>query len=348
MRKELCFMVEQTENPHTVAAFPVGNTPLLPTNLVVGYNSQKVAKMFDRTWVKWEGASVSGSHKDRIALESVAEAIERGKSIISVATCGNYGYAVCMMVAAAQRAGYDITANVYMPSSFHSPKTELMRALGANIELRHGSYEEIVKATSRLAEENDVTWYDANPGGKNLGTQLDAYARIADEIVKQLGDVPSVCMLPASNGTTLCGVARGFALLRDRGEIDTTPAFIAVTVRDQNPIHSSFTDGTDYKALSPAVLHETVTNEPLINWDSTEGRETLEIIRSSGGATSGVSDSDLERAAEWCQERSLGALSVMPAGAAPMAGIFSDAKLRARLAKTTGPIVMVFTAREEQ
>jgi threonine synthase len=253
-----------------------------------------------------------------------------------------------MMVAAARRAGYDIKANVYMPASFHSPKTQLMRDLGANVELVQGTYEEIVKATSRMAEERATTWYDANPGGKNLVTQLDAYARIADELVKQLGTVPSVCVLPTSNGTTLCGVARGFALLRERGEIDTTPAFIAVTVRDQNPIHSSFSNGTEYKPLSPAVLRETVANEPLINWDSTEGRETLEIIRSSGGATSGVRDEDLVHAAEWCRERSLGALLVMPAGAAPMAGMLSDANLRARLAKTTGPIVMIFTAREEE
>lgn len=347
IRKALGDIVLQAGGPHTVAASPVGNTPLLPTNLVVGYQSKEIGSMFKRTWIKWEGASISGSHKDRIALESVAEAIEQGKKAISVATCGNYGYAVCMMVAAARRADYDIEARVFMPASFHSPKTQLMRDLGARVELRQGTYEEIVAQTSKEAESRSPDWYDANPGGRNLGTQLDAYARIAEEIVEQLGGVPEVCMLPISNGTTLCGVARGFAVLRDQKKIATTPAFVGVTVENQNPIHSSFERGVSYEPISPGMLRETVTNEPLINWNSTEGRQTLEAIKSSNGFTSGVSDESLEFAAQWCHDRSLGALPVMPAGAAPMAGVFSDAKLRARLKETKGPIVMVFTAREE-
>lgn len=347
IRRALGEMVLESDHVHTVSAWPVGNTPLFPTNLVVGYQSADIGQMFDRTWIKWEGASISGSHKDRIALESVAEAIDQGKSTISVATCGNYGYAVCMMVAAAREAGYEIEARVFMPESFHSPKTDLMRELGAKVELLSGTYEAIVAASSKLAESK-ATWYDANPGGKNLGTQLDAYARIADEIVNQLGGVPAVCILPISNGTTLCGVARGFALLRDRKEIDTTPAFIGVTVEEQNPIHSSFTNGSPYKALSPSVLRETVINEPLINWDSTEGKQTLEAIRSTGGSTSGVNDEALRFAADWCLSKSGGALPVMPAGAAPIAGIFSDSGLRARLARAEGPIVMIFTAREEK
>jgi threonine synthase len=345
IREALGDMVLQTGNGHSTHEAPVGETPLLPTNLILPCGSLDIARELSRAWVKWEGASVSGSHKDRIALESVAEAIEQGKSVVSVATCGNYGYAVCIMVAAAKRAGFNIDANVFMPLSFHSPKTQLMRSLGANVELLGGAYEDVVKESTKLAESNP-TWYDANPGGGNLQTQIDAYARIAEEIVHQLGEAPAFCLLPISNGTTLCGVARGFAKLREAGKIASTPSFIGVTVADQNPIDTSFKRGKDYEPLRPEDLFETEVNEPLINWDSTEGRETLAIIKATDGFTSGVTDEDLQSAADWCKRSSEGALPVMPAGAATIAGVLTDTSLRLKIAERGGPVVLVFTARE--
>lgn len=344
IRAALGEMALESGNGHSTREAPVGQTPLLPTNLVLPANSQDIVQVLSRTWIKWEGASVSGSHKDRIALESVAEAIEQGRSIVSVATCGNYGYAVCIMVAAAKRAGFNIDANVFMPVSFHSPKTQLMRSLGANVQLMGGTYEDVVKESTKLAESNP-TWYDANPGGENLQTQIDAYARIAEEIVHQLGEAPAYCLLPISNGTTLCGVARGFAKLREAGKIASTPSFIGVTVADQNPIDTSFKRGKTYEPLRPGDLRETEINEPLINWDSTEGRETLAIIVETEGFTSGVRDDDLSDAAEWCKRSSEGALPVMPAGAATIAGVIADADLRRKIAESKGPVVMVFTAR---
>lgn len=345
IRAALGEMVLQSNNGHITRDSPVGRTPLIPTNLILPYPSPEIVRALSRTWVKWEGASVSGSHKDRIALESVAEAIEQGKSVVSVATCGNYGYAVCIMVAAAKRAGFNIDANVFMPLSFHSPKTQLMRNLGANVELLGGTYEDVVKESTQLAESNP-TWYDANPGGGNLQTQIDAYARIAEEIIDQLGEVPAFCLLPISNGTTLCGVARGFSKLREAGKIASIPSFIGVTVADQNPIDTSFKRGKTYEPLRPEDLFETEVNEPLINWDSTEGRETLAIILETEGFTSGVKDEDLQSAADWCKRSSEGALPVMPAGAATIAGVLTDTSLRLKIAERDGPVVLVFTARE--
>ena len=235
-------------------------------------------------YIKYEGENPSGTQKDRIAFAQVHDAFRRNYSIISLATCGNYGVAVAY---AAYLAG--IKCRIFIPESYHTVRIKEMENFDAEILRLPGAYEDTVIESSRLAEKN--TWYDANPGGTNTPLQIAAYAEIANEIYDQLRDAPKYVAAPVSNGTLLAGVYRGFVSLYKRGKTSRIPMFVAGSSAYKNPIITSFKLGFDNcKDIDPKKVKETVINEPLINWHSFDGNEALYAITESGGDAYHISD----------------------------------------------------------
>lgn len=212
------------------------------------------------------------------------DALRRDFSVISLATCGNYGVAVAY---AAYLAG--IHCKVFIPESYHTERIKEMSSLNAEIIRLPGTYEDTVTESSKQAQQND--WYDANPGGANTPLQITAYAEIANEIYDQLRDAPKYVAVPVSNGTLLAGVYRGFVSLHKRGKTSRIPKFIAGSSAYKNPIISSFKSGLENCVdIDPKKIKETIVNEPLINWHSFDGDEALYAIRQSGGDAHHISD----------------------------------------------------------
>jgi threonine synthase len=235
-------------------------------------------------YIKYEGENPSGTQKDRIAFAQVHDALRRNYSVISLATCGNYGVAVAF---ASYLAG--IKCKIYIPDSYHTERIKEMQDFDAEIMRLPGTYEDTVTESSNLAVLNN--WYDANPGGANTSLQINAYAEIANEIYDQLRDAPKYVAAPVSNGTLLAGVYRGFVNLYKRGRTSRVPIFIAGSAAYKNPIISSFKMGLDScKDIDPKKVKETVINEPLINWHSFDGDEALYAINQSGGEACHISD----------------------------------------------------------
>jgi len=235
-------------------------------------------------YIKYEGENPSGTQKDRIAFAQVHDAFRRNYSIISLATCGNYGVAVAY---AAYLAG--IKCRIFIPESYHTDRIKEMENFNAEIFRLPGTYEDTVTESSRLAEKN--MWYDANPGGANTSLQINAYAEIANEIYDQLRDAPKYVASPVSNGTLLAGVYRGFVSLYKRGKTSRIPMFVAGSSAYKNPIITSFKLGLDSCIdIDQKKVKETAINEPLINWHSFDGNEALYAITQSGGDAYHISD----------------------------------------------------------
>jgi len=263
-------------------------------NLEVGDTGLNRAKTLERQfdirqlYIKYEGDNPTGTQKDRIAFAQVYDALRREFDVVSLATCGNYGVAVAL---AAHLAGID--CKIYIPYSYHTDRIAEMEILGAEIIRLPGSYEDVVKASSELANEN--SWYDANPGGANTPLQIMAYSLIATEIFEDLGDAPKYCAVPVSNGTLFAGIYRGFVSLYKRGKTSRIPKMIAASSTKKNPIIQSFLLGLDYcKDLDPYAIKETKYNEPLINWHSFDGEEALYALRESQGEAFNISDKKLK------------------------------------------------------
>ncbi len=263
-------------------------------SLEIGDTSLKRARNLEREldirqlFIKYEGENPTGTQKDRIAFAQVHDAFRRDFDIISLATCGNYGVA---MAYAASLAG--IYCKVFIPETYHTDRVKEMEKFEAEIIRLSGTYEDVVSASSKLADENG--WYDANPGGANTPLQISAYAEIANEIYDQLRDAPKYIAAPVSNGTLLAGVYRGFVTLYKRGKTSRIPVFIAGSASFKNPIIASFKAGLEScKDIDPKLIRETAINEPLINWHSFDGDEALYALQQTGGEGHHISDKKMK------------------------------------------------------
>ena len=307
-------LTDRLESFEDIISLEVGDTGL--------HRAKTLEREFDmrQLYIKYEGDNPTGTQKDRIAFAQVYDALRREYEVVSLATCGNYGVAVAL---AANLAG--IQCQIYIPESYHTERIIEMQMLDANIIRLPGSYEDVVKESSIIAQQNE--WYDANPGGSNTPLQISAYAQIANEIVEDLGDAPKYCAAPVSNGTLFAGIYRGFVSLYKRGKTSRIPKMIAASSTHKNPIIESFKLGLDHcKDLNPAAIKETKYNEPLINWHSFDGEEALYALQQSGGEAYHISDAKMKKMTSLLLKKE--SMRVLPASTAGLIGLLElDEKL---------------------
>lgn len=259
-------------------------------------------------YLKFEGNTPTGTQKDRIAFAQVLDALRRGYDAITVATCGNYGAAISL---AASLAG--IECIIVIPETYHTSRVKEITDSKASILRVPGTYENAVEYSQKLAQEKE--YYDANAGGFNTPIQFKAYGEIAREIYDDLRDAPAAVCFPVSNGTTLAGVYRGFASLYRRGKTTRIPRMVAGSSFGKNPIVQAFLKGqSTCEDLLPEKIHETVVNEPLINWRSIDGDYALEAIRDTDGWAAYASDRSMLGYAKLIREKE--GLNVLPASTA--------------------------------
>lgn len=295
-------LIERVEAFEDIISLEVGDTNLLRT--------RTLEREYDlrQLFIKYEGNNPTGTQKDRIAFAQVLDALRRGYDTLALATCGNYGVACAY---AAYLAG--LTCKVFMPASYHSERTIEIKHFGAELIRLEGTYEDVVSASSQLAQEQE--WYDANPGGANTPMQITAYAEIAYEIYDQLRDAPKFIACPVSNGTVLAGVYRGFVSLYKRGKTSRIPIFVAGSSANKNPIISSRLKGLDFcEDIDPKKIKETLINEALINWHSFDGDEALEALRQTNGFASHVTDKQLKQMSTYLNKKE--GLRVLPSSCA--------------------------------
>jgi threonine synthase len=277
------------------------------TNMVRARNIEREMGL-RQIFLKFEGSNPTGTQKDRIAFAQAMDAMRRGFDTVSVATCGNYGVAVAM---ACSLSG--LRSLIFIPQAYHTKRTDEIIALGAQIHRVPGDYEAAVAASRRFSRENDC--YDANPGGDNTMLQLKAYGEIAYEIYDELRDAPAAVAAPVSNGTTLAGLYRGFLSLYRRGKTSHMPRIVAGSSFKKNPIIQSFMLGHELcRDLSPAKIHETTVNEPLINWHAIDGDHALRAIRDTHGWAANATDRAMRQFSRLLREKE--GLQVLPASTA--------------------------------
>lgn len=258
-----------------------GDTPL-----VIAKNLGK-ALGIDRLYLKYEGSNPTGTQKDRVASLHVQNALKNGYDTVVVGSCGNYGAAIAYYASL-----YHIKSLIYIPRQFHSPRLEeIQYKYGARLMLVDGMYEDSVEASKRDAGKNN--WFDANAGAHpELG--LEAYAPIASELFKTIGEIPDTVSVPVGNGTTLAGIYHGFETMKASGIIKKVPKMIAASTNGGNPVISSFKRRlTKIEDLPRHDIRETEINEPLVNYHSYDGDLAYEAVLKSHGYAEYVTDEEL-------------------------------------------------------
>ncbi len=270
-------------------------------------------------YLKFEGGNPTGTQKDRIAFSQAMDALRAGYQSITTATCGNYGVAVAL---AASLAG--LKCIIFIPENYHTKRAQEMISFGAELRRVPGDYERTVIISREFAESEEEV-YDANPGGANTILQLKAYGEIAYEIYDELRDAPSALAVPVSNGTTLAGIHRGFLSLYRRGKTSKVPQMIGGSSYRKNPIiHAFIKNISTCQDLKPEQIKETAINEPLINWQSIDGDQTLAAIRLSQGWAAYASDKSMLYFSRLIREQE--GLNILPAATAGLIALLEKHK----------------------
>ncbi len=289
---------------------PPGLTPFFRAR-----NLERVLRM-NRVFLKFEGASLTGTQKDRISYLHVKRAIDLGYDTISVATCGNYGASVSYFASA-----YGLKSVVATPSFYAGIRNEEIYENGATLIQKSMKYEDLVEYMKDKSK--DENWYDCSPGSINSTVDLLGYESIAKEIVQSLGHAPMYLAVPVGNGTTLAGIYSGFRKMYREGLINSTPKLIASSTSLGNPILYSWKHGfRKLQELEPSRIIETEVNEPLVSFKAMDGQKALNAIYDSRGVAIGVNDMDMKKFSRIIENQQ--SIEVLPASASSMAAAFKN------------------------
>jgi len=261
--------------------YGIGDTPLIRANGL----EEKLG--IDELYLKLEGHNPTGTHKDRLAIQHVDDAIVRNYDTITVGSCGNYAHSMSFV---ARKT--DLECNIFTPKKYSSHLVDKMKENGAEVFRVVGGYEEAVEESRRMAEKNG--WYDANPGRKNTPISLVAYADISEEIQDHLEEKPVTLSVSVGNGTTIAGIHLGYRLLWRKKRVEGIPKMIAASSLGNNAIIETIRQGSrDILELPPDSLNETEINEPLLNWRSLDGQEAVNAIYDTDGTAIGLTDEEI-------------------------------------------------------
>ena len=197
----------------------IGNTPLLEVS-----NIEKGEALEARLLVKLESFNPGSSVKDRVALAMIEDAEAAGKltpgATIIEPTSGNTGIGLAWV---ASVKGYKLVLT--MPDTMSMERRNLLKALGARLELTPGS--EGMKGAIRKAEE----LRDATPGAvilqqfENPANPLAHYRTTGPEIWRDTDGTVDFIVGGVGTGGTISGTAK---YLKEK-----KPSVVAVAVEPE-------------------------------------------------------------------------------------------------------------------
>ena len=170
----------------------VGNTPVL-----------RLRNLFSdvEVYMKLEFMNPTGSHKDRIAVFMIEDAIRKGLlgpgGTVIEASSGNTAISVAWVAA---RLG--LRAVIVVEEQVSRQKVGMLKSLGA--EIVYAKQGENVKLASELSEKLSGVWLNQYD---NLANHMAHYTTTGPEILRQLGEVDLFVMGMGTCGT-ITGVGR--------------------------------------------------------------------------------------------------------------------------------------------
>lgn len=259
----------------------VGRTPLVRAeNLEEELNIGKI-------FLKLEGNNPSGHREDRLAYLIIRDALARDKRTICMGTYGTLGGSLSFLA-----ESFDVKCIFYVPNKKKVLRKTLMDQEHVEIREFGRSYEDCVKESRRVSEENG--YYNANPGRANNLMNMYAFSYITEEIEQQMGLKIHSIFCQTSNGSSISGLHLGFKQMWVNEDIDYLPRIIAVSSAHGNAIVESFKQGSDkILVLDRKDIKDTRYNRNMVQWNCFNGQDALNAIKDTGGMAIGVTDEEL-------------------------------------------------------
>ncbi len=262
---------------------PVGFTPL--------FKAPRLAQRLTRTnddsvqnlYLKNDGVCLPTlSFKDRVVSVALAQAVAFGFDTVACSSTGNLANAVA---AHASRLG--LKAWIFIPSDLEPAKILGTQVFGANVVRIAGSYDQVNRLCSQIAEERHWGFVNVNlrpyyaEGSKTVGF----------EIAEQLGwRLPDNVVVPMAGGSLITKIKKAFDELITLELVEEKSVkFFGAQATGCSPISTAVKTGSsEIDPQKPATIARS-----LAIGNPADGHYAIKAIKSSGGWSEDVSDPEV-------------------------------------------------------
>ena len=292
----------------------------------LGEGGTPIYKLYNRIYLKNEGANPTGSFKDRGMTVGVSKAIELGMKRVICASTGN---TAASLAAYSARAG--IKCYVLVPSG-KIALGKLSQAIihGANVVQIKGNFDEALDVVMKASRELEAYILNSINPFRLEGQKTTAY-----EIYDQLRFVPDAVIVPVGNGGNISAIWKGFKEMKEAGIINSLPRMIGIQAEGASPLVRMFKEGGEFRPFErPETVATAIRIGNPVNW-----MKAIRAVMESNGLLESVTDEEILAAQR--ELASKHGVFVEPASAAPLAGL---KKLRERGAiKEDENVVLIAT-----
>jgi threonine synthase len=264
---------------------PVGFTPLfrapqLAKQFVGGKDAEVTAR---NLYIKNDAVCLPTlSFKDRVVSVALAQACAFGFDTVACSSTGNLANAV-----AAHAARLGLKAWIFIPSDLEPAKILGTQVFGANVVRIAGSYDQVNRLCSQIAEERRWGFVNVNlrpyyaEGSKTVGF----------EIAEQIGwRLPDNVVVPMAGGSLITKIKKAFDELIKLGLVDEKPVkFFGAQATGCSPISTAVKTGSaEIDPQKPATIARS-----LAIGNPADGHYAIKTIKNTGGWSEDVSDPEV-------------------------------------------------------
>src|SRR3989441_9210678 len=222
------------------------------------------------------------SFEDRVVAVALANARHFGFDTVACSSTGNLANAV-----AAQAAREGFQAWIFIPADLEPAKILATRVYGARLVTIRGSYDQVNRLCSQIADEYRWGFVNVNlrpyyaEGSKTVGF----------EIAEQLGwRLPDNIVVPMAGGSLITKIKKAFDELVQLGLVDPKPVkFFGAQATGCSPISTAVKcDSSDIEPQKPATIARS-----LAIGNPADGHYAIKAITSSGGWAEDVCDHEV-------------------------------------------------------
>ena len=222
------------------------------------------------------------SFKDRVVAVALANARSFGFDTVSCSSTGNLANAT-----AAQAARNGFKCWIFIPADLEAAKIVGTQVFGANLVRISGSYDQVNRLCSQIADEHNWGFVNVNlrpyysEGSKTFGY----------EIAEQLGwRLPDNVVCPMAGGSLIIKIKKAFDELIQLGLVEPKPVkFFGAQATGCSPISTAVKLGnTEIDPQKPATIARS-----LAIGNPADGHYAIKTITKSGGWSEDISDPEI-------------------------------------------------------
>src|SRR5580658_8141080 len=222
------------------------------------------------------------SFKDRVVAVALAQARSFGFDTVACSSTGNLANSV-----AAQAARNGFKAWIFIPADLEPAKILGTQVFGANLVRIAGSYDQVNRLCSQIAEERNWGFVNVNlrayyaEGSKTVGY----------EIAEQLGwRLPDNVVVPMAGGSLITKIKKAFDELVKLGFVEEKPVkFFGAQATGCSPISTAVKTGSaEIDPQKPATIARS-----LAIGNPADGLYAIKTIKQTGGWSEDVSDPEV-------------------------------------------------------